>query len=131
MITIDTLRWDALGFSGNQASRTPNLDQLAGLGKVFSAAHAHNVVTLPSHANILTGLYPFQNRIRDNEGFALSASIPTAATLLAAAGFRTGAFVGAFPLDSRFGLDRGFEIYDDEVPEGLTTHGAGAGRASR
>jgi arylsulfatase A-like enzyme len=118
LITIDTLRWDALGFAGNRDSRTPGLDRLAAAGMVFTDAHAHNVVTLPSHANILTGLYPFQNRIRDNKGFVLGESIPTAATLLSAAGFRTGAFVAAFPLDSRFGLDRGFEVYDDHVPEG-------------
>ncbi len=118
LITVDTLRWDALGFSGNTRSQTPNLDRLAASGQEFRQAYAHNVVTLPSHANILTGLYPYQNGIRDNKGFVLSESIPTAATLLAAAGFRTGAFVGAFPLDSRFGLDRGFEVYSDEVPEG-------------
>jgi len=118
LITIDTLRWDAPGFSGNRQSRTPGLDRLAAGGMVFTDAHAHNVVTLPSHANILTGLYPYQNRIRDNKGFVLAESIPTAATLLSAAGFRTGAFVAAFPLDSRFGLDRGFEVYDDDVPEG-------------
>lgn len=118
LVTIDTLRWDALGFAGNARSRTPALDRLAAAGLVFTDAHAHNVVTLPSHANILTGLYPFQNRIRDNKGFVLSDSIPTAATLLSEEGFRTGAFVAAFPLDSRFGLDRGFEVYDDEVPEG-------------
>jgi arylsulfatase A-like enzyme/Tfp pilus assembly protein PilF len=118
LITIDTLRWDALGFSGNSRSRTPHLDRLAASGLEFRHAHAHNVVTLPSHANILTGLYPYQNGIRDNKGFVLPESIPTAATLLSTAGFRTGAFVGAFPLDSRFGLDRGFEVYDDEVPEG-------------
>lgn len=118
LITIDTLRWDALGFSGNARAHTPTLDRLAGSGRVFSNAHAHNVVTLPSHANILTGLYPYQNGIRDNKGFALDDSVPTAATVLDQAGFRTGAFVGAFPLDSRFGLDRGFDVYDDEVPEG-------------
>lgn len=118
LITIDTLRWDALGFSGNSKSRTPTLDRLAASGHEFRQAHAHNVVTLPSHANILTGLYPYQNGIRDNKGFVLPESIPTVATLLADAGFQTGAFVGAFPLDSRFGLDRGFAVYDDEVPEG-------------
>jgi len=118
LITIDTLRWDALGFSGNERSRTPTLDRLAANGWEFRQAYAHNVVTLPSHANILTGLYPYQNGIRDNKGFVLDESIPTAATVLGAAGFRTAAFVGAFSLDSRFGLDRGFEVYDDKVPEG-------------
>jgi arylsulfatase A-like enzyme/Flp pilus assembly protein TadD len=76
------------------------------------------VVTLPSHANILTGLYPYQHGVRDNIGFKLPASVPTLATALRAAGWATGAFVGAFPLDSQFGLDRGFDVYDDLYPKG-------------
>src|SRR5678815_4874767 len=57
LITIDTLRADALGFAGNSNVKTPFLDSIAARGIVFTNAHAHNVVTLPSHANILTGLY--------------------------------------------------------------------------
>jgi arylsulfatase A-like enzyme/Flp pilus assembly protein TadD len=118
LITIDTLRADALGFAGNQRARTPVLDRLASQGRVFTNAHAHNVVTLPSHTNILTGLYPFQHGVRDNTGFKLAAKIPTLATVLHGAGFATGAFVGAFPLDSQFGLDHGFDVYDDRYPKG-------------
>ena len=94
------------------------LDRLAAQGRVFTNAHAHNVVTLPSHANILTGLYPFQHGVRDNSGFRLPANLPTLATVLRGAGYATGAFVGAFPLDSQFGLDRGFDVYDDHYPKG-------------
>ncbi len=118
LITIDTLRADALGFAGNRAVETPVLDRLAAQGRVFSGAHAHNVVTLPSHANILTGLYPYQHGIRDNSGFKLGSSVPTLAGVLHAAGYATAAFVAAYPLDSQFGLDRGFEVYDDRYPEG-------------
>jgi arylsulfatase A-like enzyme/Flp pilus assembly protein TadD len=118
LITIDTLRADALGFAGNTRVRTPNLDLLAGQGLVFTGAHAHNVMTLPSHANILTGLYPYQHGIRDNEGFRLDAKIPTLATLLADKGYATAAIIGAFPLDSRFGLSRGFSLYDQRYPQG-------------
>jgi arylsulfatase A-like enzyme/Flp pilus assembly protein TadD len=118
LITIDTLRADALGFAGNRRSQTPVLDRLAGQGRVFTNTHAHNVVTLPSHTNILTGLYPFQHGVRDNSGFRLPASVPTLATVLHGAGFATGAFVGAFPLDSQFGLNRGFDVYDDHYPKG-------------
>ncbi|MCP4247332.1 MAG: sulfatase-like hydrolase/transferase, partial [bacterium] len=96
LITIDTLRADALGFAGNAAVETPVLDRLAGQGRAFTSAHAHNVVTLPSHANILTGLYPYQHGIRDNGGFVLAGSVPTLATLLRAAGYATGAFVAAY-----------------------------------
>lgn len=118
LITVDTLRADALGFAGNERATTPALDQLAAEGTVFTAAHAHNVVTLASHANILTGRYPYTHGIRDNSGFVLPESFPTAATLLSDAGFSTAAVVGAFPLDARFGLDRGFDLYDDRYPEG-------------
>src|SRR5215218_5175867 len=105
LITIDTLRADAPGFAGGKRAPTPVLDRLAAQGRVFTNAHAHNVVTLPSHINILTGLYPFQHGVRDNSGFRLAGSIPTLATVLHGAGYATGAFVGAFPLDSQFGLD--------------------------
>ncbi|MCA1580307.1 MAG: sulfatase-like hydrolase/transferase [Acidobacteria bacterium] len=68
----------------------------------------------------LTGLLPYQHGIRDNSGFRLEPSTPTVATLLKAKGYATGAFVGAFPLDSRFGLARGFDVYDDRYPKGKT-----------
>jgi tetratricopeptide (TPR) repeat protein len=118
LITIDTLRADATGFGGRRPSPTPVLDRLAGGGRVFTDAHAHNVVTLPSHTNILTGLYPFQHGVRDNQGFRVPAGVPTLATVLHAAGYATGAFVGAYPLDSWFGLGRGFDVYDDHYPKG-------------
>jgi len=126
LITLDTLRHDALGYRGikgvpgNPASQTPVLDRLALGGRVFPEAHAHGVVTLPSHTNILTGLYPYQHGIRDNTGYVLGDDVPTLATLLREAGYATGAFVGAFPLDRRFGLARGFDVYDDHYPEGST-----------
>lgn len=118
LITIDTLRADALGFAGNRRVRTPYLDALAARGTVFTNAHAHNVVTLPSHTNILTGLYPYQHGIRDNAGFTLDPSHPTIGRMLHDAGYATAAFVSAFPLDSRFGLGAGFDIYDDKYREG-------------
>ena len=118
LITIDTLRADALGFSGNISVATPNLDRLAAEGWVFDRAHAHNVVTLPSHANILTGRLPFEHGIRDNSGFRLPAGTITAASVLKQAGFATGAFIGAAPLDVRYGLGKGFDVYDDDYPKG-------------
>jgi arylsulfatase A-like enzyme len=118
LITIDTLRADALGFAGNRDVATPNLDRLAAAGRVYTQAHAHNVVTLPSHVNILSGLYPYQHGVRDNSGFTVPASVPTLATELKQAGYATAAFVGAYPLDSRFGLNRGFDVYDDDYPRG-------------
>jgi len=118
LVTIDTLRADALGFTGNAKVKTPLLDRLAAAGRVYTDTHAHNVVTLPSHTNILTGLYPFAHGVRDNSGFTLGRAVPTLATRLHDAGYATAAFVGAFPLDSRYGLSRGFDVYDDHYPLG-------------
>lgn len=116
LITIDTLRADALGAYGGRAS-TPNIDRLAERGARFTFAHAHAVVTLPSHASILTGRLPYEHGIRDNSGYRLPENSETLATRLKAAGFATGAFVGAFPLAKRFGLAQGFDVYDDQIPE--------------
>ena len=113
LVTIDTLRADAIGASGNHIAQTPWIDRLAAGGVRFDRAHAHNVVTLPSHANILSGRYPIDHGVRDNAGFRFPAAIDTLATILHARGYRTGAFVSAFPLASRFGLARGFDVYDD------------------
>jgi choline-sulfatase len=112
LVTIDTCRADAVGFGGNTRGTTPHLDAVAADGLVFSYAHAQNVLTLPSHVNILTGLYPFQHGVRDNTGFRLEDRFATAATILRDKGYATGAFVAAFPLDSRYGLTRGFDVYD-------------------
>ncbi|PYR63710.1 MAG: hypothetical protein DMF91_02665 [Acidobacteria bacterium] len=67
---------------------------------------------MPSHASLLTGTYPFQHGFRENCGYQLKPGIPTLATLLKAHGFATAAFVAAFPLDARFGLTPGFDVYD-------------------
>ncbi|HSY51492.1 MAG TPA: sulfatase-like hydrolase/transferase [Thermoanaerobaculia bacterium] len=118
LITIDTTRAGALGYAGNTNVKTPFIDALAGRGIIFTNAHAHNVITLPSHVNILTGLYAYQHGVHDNAGFVLDPSHLTVATRLRQAGYTTGAFVGAFPLDSRFGLNQGFDTYDDNYGKG-------------
>jgi arylsulfatase A-like enzyme/Flp pilus assembly protein TadD len=132
LITIDTLRADALGSYRNPRAETPWMDRLAKAGVRFETAHAQNVVTLPSHVNILAGRYPLDHGVRDNSGFRLPPTVPTLATILKQQGYRTAAFVSAFPLDSRFGLDRGFDVYDDQlgdpekVPSFRMTERAGA-----
>jgi choline-sulfatase len=119
LITIDTLRADALGAYGNATVSTPWLDRLSAGGVRFSRALAQTVVTLPSHANILSGRYPFRHGVRENSGFRFPGDVDTLATLLKARGYRTGAFVSAFPLDVRFGLARGFDVYDDRYGKGV------------
>jgi arylsulfatase A-like enzyme/Flp pilus assembly protein TadD len=117
LITIDTLRADAVGAYGQTGGVTPSIDALAAAGARFDNAHAHNVVTLPSHANILSGRLPPEHGVRDNAGFRFPSEIDTLTTILKAQRYRTGAFVSAFPLDSRFGLARGFDEYDDRLSD--------------
>ena len=117
LVTIDTLRADAVGAYGQPGGTTPWIDRLASGGVRFSNARAHNVVTLPSHANILSGRLPTEHGVHDNAGFRFPASLETLATILKAQGYRTGAFVSAFPLESRFGLARGFDEYDDRFAD--------------
>jgi arylsulfatase A-like enzyme/Tfp pilus assembly protein PilF len=119
LVTIDTLRADALSCYGGRA-RTPVLDGLAAHGARFSFAHSQAVVTLPSHASILTGHYPYETGVRDNTGYRLPPGRATAATRLKQLGFATGAFIGGFPLDRRFGLSPGFDDYNDLIGE-ITT----------
>src|SRR5829696_7110664 len=76
LVTIDTLRADALGSYGGRAL-TPNLDRLAASGARFDFAHAHAVVTLASHASILGGRYPYQHGVRDNTGYRFPRDQPT------------------------------------------------------
>jgi arylsulfatase A-like enzyme/Flp pilus assembly protein TadD len=117
LITIDTLRADRVGAYGNPSGLTPTLDRLAGSGLRFDAAFTPVPMTLPAHASILTGLEPFTHGIRNNTAFRLGET-PTLATMLKKAGYRTGAFVGAFVLNARFGLNRGFDEYDDRCGHG-------------
>lgn len=117
LVTIDTLRADRVGAYGYTPSRTPVLDELGTTGLVVDHAFAVAPVTLTSHASILTGLYPPKHGARHN-GVALTRGVPTLATILKGAGFSTGAFVGAFPLERRFGLDAGFDVYGDRLPRG-------------
>jgi arylsulfatase A-like enzyme/Tfp pilus assembly protein PilF len=113
LITVDTVRADYLSCYGSKKVRTPHIDQLAEKGIVFEKAFAHNVITLPSHINILTGTYPLYHGVQDNAGFRLGEKAITLSEVLKQEGYKTGAFIGAFPLDDRFGLGQGFDLYDD------------------
>ncbi len=118
LITLDTTRPDRLSLYGNHAIETPILERLGRDGVVFSKAVAVAPATLPAHASLLTGLYPFGHGARANGVFSLGAAHPTLAGILAAHGYDTAAFVSSFAIDSRFGLDRGFALYDDEMDKG-------------
>ncbi len=120
LITIDTLRSDRLGCYGYSLADTPNIDRLASDGIRFKTAVAQVPLTLPSHATILTGTLPTAHGVRDNIGYKLGPEQRTLAELLKSAGYVTAAFVGSYVLSSRFGLDQGFDRYDD-VPLGSST----------
>lgn len=115
LVTLDTVRADRLGAYGYAAAETPWLDRLAREGIRGEQVAAQVPLTLPSHATILSGLLPPHHGLRNNGIGTFPDGPATLGTLLAGAGYRTGAFVGAFVLDRRFGLGRGFEVYDDEI----------------
>ena len=115
IVTIDTLRADRVGAYGYQPARTPVMDDLARAGAKFTNAIATAPITLTSHASLLSGRYPPGHGARHN-GIAAAADVPMLAEAFKSRGWSTAAFVSAFPLDRRFGLARGFDTYDDQLP---------------
>ena len=115
LITLDTTRADHLEPYGANDVETPALSALAERGIVFEHAVATTPITGPSHASLLTGLYPRRHGVRNNLTHHLPESVPTLAELLSAAGYRTAAFVSAVVLEGRYGFDQGFEVYDDDL----------------
>jgi arylsulfatase A-like enzyme/Flp pilus assembly protein TadD len=112
-ITIDTLRADHLGCYGDTQIRTPNIDALAADGTRFERAYTAVPVTLPSHTVIFTGTYPMLSGVHDFAANKLNPTQPTLASVLKENGYRTGAVIGSAVLDSRFGLNHGFDFYYD------------------
>jgi arylsulfatase A-like enzyme/predicted Zn-dependent protease len=115
LITLDTTRADRIGAYGYDLAETPRLDRLASEGVLFEQPITPTAFTLPSHSSILTGLYPPFHGVRLNGGVALADVHVTLAERLAASGYRCGAVIGAFVLDQRWGLDQGFESFEDEI----------------
>jgi arylsulfatase A-like enzyme/Tfp pilus assembly protein PilF len=115
LITLDTTRADHLEPYGAENVETPALARLADNGVVFEHAVATTPVTAPSHASLLTGLYPPRHGVRNNSTHYLPEEVPTLAEWLSEAGYRTAAFVSTVILERRYGLDQGFEVYDDEI----------------
>ena len=116
LITVDTLRADRLGAYGWARAATTGIDGLAARGVLFEDAFTVAPITLPAHATLLTGRLPPRHGIRGNSFYTLPAAQVTLSELLKAGGYRTAAVVGAAVLDSRFGLNSGFDLYDDEMP---------------
>ena len=114
LITMDTTRADHLACYGYPSIKTPNLDALAGRGVLFEQAATAAPLTLPAHCTIMTGMYPTYHGVRVNGNTALGDEQTTVAEVLSDRGYQTGAFIGAFVLDGRWGLKQGFKHYDDQ-----------------
>ncbi|MCU0276005.1 MAG: sulfatase-like hydrolase/transferase [Acidobacteria bacterium] len=113
LITLDTLRADHLSCYDPAKVETPHLDALAAGGVLFENCVAQTPLTLPSHATILSGTYPFYHQVRDNRATRVPSGLPLLSEAFRAGGRSTAAFVGSMVLDSSYGLDRGFELYAD------------------
>jgi arylsulfatase A-like enzyme/Flp pilus assembly protein TadD len=117
LITVDTFRADRIG------PGTPSLVRLGREGIRFDSADSPVPLTLPAHASLMSGLLPLHHGLRNNGIGSFPTSPDTLATVFSRGGYRTGAFVGSFILDHRFGLDRGFERYDDEIVRNMSDGG--------
>ena len=115
IVTFDTTRADYIGSYGNAKIRTPALDQLAQAGVLFERALAPVPITLPSHTSLMTGKVPFTHGIRDNGLFVLADEQTTLAEILRQNGYHTAAAIGAYPLSAQFGLNQGFELFDEHL----------------
>ncbi len=113
VITIDTLRADHLHCYGDLHIETPNIDALARESVRFSEAYTPVPITLPAHTALMTGSYPMATGMHDFSGNKLSPDAVTLARVLKAQGYQTAALVSAAVLDSRFGLNLGFDTYYD------------------
>ena len=114
IITLDTTRFDAMGYAGAAGNPTPAIDALGRDGVIFEQAVASVPLTLPSHSTIFTGVLPPKHGVRDNGGFVLDPRHVTLAERLRDRGWKTGGFVGAYVLDAKWGINQGFETYVDE-----------------
>jgi arylsulfatase A-like enzyme/Flp pilus assembly protein TadD len=116
LISIDTMRPDRLSCYSTKYLKTPHIDGLAARGVVFDRAFAHTPMTLPSHVDILVGATPLYHGVHENSKSILAKDFLTLAEYLKEKGYSTGAFIGSFSLDSRFGLNQGFDVYDESYP---------------
>ena len=117
LISMDTTRADYLSCYGYQHKTTPNIDAVAAEAVQFEQAIAPIPLTLPSHSTMMTGTIPPYHGIHDNLNYMLADSNLTLAEMLKAAGYTTGGIISTYVLEDGFGLDQGFDTYDDEFDE--------------
>jgi arylsulfatase A-like enzyme/predicted Zn-dependent protease len=114
VITLDTTRADRLGCYGCTDVETPTIDSFAARGVRFEKCYSQTPLTLPSHTTLFTGTLPLFHGVRDNGGFFVPQKLETMAELFKAKGYETGAFIAAYVLDSKWGLNQGFDTYYDK-----------------
>ena len=117
LVSIDTCRADHLSCYGYKRPTTPNIDAVARDGAMFKMALTPVPLTTPAHSSMFTGTYPPTHGVHLNTYDRLADSNVTLAKILREAGYQTAAFVAAFPLDARFGLNQGFDTYDGRFAE--------------
>jgi choline-sulfatase len=113
LITLDTTNAPALDFYGKDRGITPYLAALAAESVVFDRAHTVAPMTLPAHASMMTGLYPLRHGVRDNGLMRLTGEAQTLAECAGEVGHETAAFVAAVVLSSSYGLEQGFDVFDE------------------
>jgi arylsulfatase A-like enzyme/Flp pilus assembly protein TadD len=123
LVSIDTCRADFLGCYGYPLRTTPNIDAVARQAVLFGKAIAPAPLTLPSHTSMLTGTIPPYHRVLDNSEYRLGAEYTTLAEILKQNGFVTSAFISCLVLDSKYGLDQGFDTYDDDFEKPIDVTG--------
>lgn len=121
LISIDTCRADYLSCYGYSRKTTPNIDDIAGVGILFENVITPVPITLPAHCSTLTGTTPLYHQVHDNLGYKLGSSNVTLAEIMRDHGYKTGAIISSFVLDSQFGLEQGFDSYNDSFEEEIKT----------
>jgi arylsulfatase len=116
VITLDTMRADHMGCYGYFRKTSPNLDELAASSVLFERCLVPMSTTLPSHTSMFTGVWPAEHGVLANVKkqfiYERDPSLVTLAEVFEAAGYRTAAFVSAYPLRAEAGLATGFEVYN-------------------
>jgi arylsulfatase A-like enzyme/predicted Zn-dependent protease len=114
LITVDTLRADRIHCYGFPHIETPTMDFFASKGVLFEHCVSQTPLTLPSHTSLMTGTVPLFHGVRDNGGFLVPKELTTLAEVFKAKNYQTSAFVAAYVLDSKWGLNQGFDYYFDK-----------------
>ena len=115
VITLDTMRADHIGAYGYQQAETPNIDGLAANGILFENCYTPVPITLPAHSSLFTGKYPPGHQVRGNGTYLLTGEEITLAEKMKEQGFQTYALIASFVLMAKFGLNQGFDFYDDSL----------------